>query len=154
MRFNGVGIQVHLANGQWGANRTSTVAARETANYNARTLTSGAEVALFIWQTYQQTNDINFLRANYPVMAAWAKFILSYAKLGTDGKLHTSPSNAHETQWDVSDPTTDIAAMRAVLPDVAGRRAPAAPGLRAGRQITVAVPEVVPYPLAATVTSK
>jgi hypothetical protein len=147
MRFNGVGIQVHQANGQWGARPYLDCSGQGAANYNARTLTSGAEVSLFIWQTYQQTDNLAFLRANYPVMAAWAEFILSYAKLGPDGKLHTDPSNAHETQWDVSDPTTDIAAMRAVLPDVADaarllRRDPSLVS-----QIAVAVPEVVPYPL-------
>jgi hypothetical protein len=148
MRFNGVGIQVHLANGQWGANPYLDCSGQGNPNYNARTLTTGAEVSLFIWQTYQQTNDINFLRANYPVLAAWANFILSYAKLGPDGKLHTSPSNAHETQWDVSDPTTDIAAMRAVLPDVASAARLLHQDSALVKQIAVAVPEVVPYPLA------
>ncbi|HJP77314.1 MAG TPA: hypothetical protein VJ914_23800 [Pseudonocardiaceae bacterium] len=150
MRFNGVGIQVHQANGQWGAKPYLDCSGQGAANYNARTLTTGAEVSLFIWQTYQQTDNLAFLRANYPVMAAWAKFILSYAKLGTDGNLHTSPSNAHETQWDVSDPTTDIAAMRAVLPDVAGaaRLLHQDPALVS--QIATAVPEVVPYPLVGT----
>ena len=150
MRFNGVGIQVHEANGQWGAKPYLDCSGQGAANYNARTLTTGAEVALFIWQTYQQTDNLAFLRANYPVMAAWARFILSYAKLGPDGKLHTDPSNAHETQWDVSDPTTDLAAMRAVLPDVAS----AARLLHADQQlvgqITTALPEIMPYPLVGT----
>ncbi len=150
MRFNGVGIQVHEANGQWGARPYLDCSGQGAANYNARTLTTGAEVSLFCWQTYQQTDNLAFLRANYPVMAAWAKFILSYAKLGTDGKLHTNPSNAHETQWDVSDPTTDVAAMRAVLPDVAGaaRILHQDPDLIS--QISAAVPEVMPYPLVGT----
>jgi hypothetical protein len=150
MRFNGIGIQVHEANGQWGSRPYLDCSGQGAANYNARTLSTGAEVSLFIWQTYQQTDNLAFLRANYPVMAAWAKFILSYAKLGTDGKLHTNPSNAHETQWDVSDPTTDIAAMRAVLPDVAGaaKLLHQDPALIA--QISAAVPEVMPYPLVGT----
>jgi hypothetical protein len=151
MRFNGVGIQVHLdANGQWGAKPYLDCSGQGAANYNARTLTTGAEVAQFIWQTYQQTDDIAFLRANYPVMAAWAKFVLSYAKLGSDGKLHTSPSNAHETQWDVSDPTTDIAAMRAVLPEVASAARLLHQDSALVNQIAVAVPEVQPYPLVGT----
>jgi hypothetical protein len=49
-------------------------------------------------------------------MAQAARFLLSYATVGPDGKLHTYPSNAHETQWDVHDPTTDIAAMQALFP--------------------------------------
>src|SRR5581483_3611077 len=40
------------------------------------------------------------------------------ATLGSDGKLHTNPSNAHETQWDVQDPVTDVAAMQALFPAV------------------------------------
>jgi hypothetical protein len=48
-------------------------------------------------------------------MAASAEFLLAYAKSGQDGLLHTYPSKAHETQWDVHDPTTDIAAMRSLF---------------------------------------
>jgi len=146
MRFNGVGQQVHLSNGQWGANPYLDCSAQGPANYNARTLSTGGEVSLFIWQTYLATDDIGFLRRNYPVMAAWARFMLAYAKVGTDGKLHTAPSNAHETQWDVSDPTTDIAAMTAVFPEV----------IRAARllhrdadlveRLTTARQEILPYP--------
>ncbi|HEY4035739.1 MAG TPA: hypothetical protein VGL94_17415 [Ktedonobacteraceae bacterium] len=88
------------------------------ASYNARTLSTGAEVALWIWQQYLYTGNRNFLSTNYPTMAAAARFLLNYAKKGSDGKLHTSPSNAHETQWDVTDPTTDIAAMQALFPAV------------------------------------
>ena len=150
MRFNGVGIQVHLADGQWGAKPYLDCSGQGDPNYNARTLTTGAEVSLFIWQTYQQTDDIGFLRANYPVLAAWATFILGYAKLGTDRKLHTSPSNAHETQWDVSDPTTDIAAMRAVLPDVASAARLLHQDAGLVNQIAAAVPELLPYPLVGT----
>ena len=147
MRFNGVGIQVHYANGQWGANPYLDCSAQGPANYNARTLTSGAEVALFIWQTYQYTDDLPFLRANYPLLAAWANFILGYAKLGSDGYLHTSPSNAHETQWDVSDPTTDLAAMRAVLPDVAAAATLLHTDTDLVHRISVAIPEISPYSL-------
>ena len=51
-------------------------------------------------------------------MAASARFLLARATIGADGKRHTSPSNAHETQWDTQDPTTDIAAMKALFPVV------------------------------------
>jgi Domain of unknown function (DUF5703) len=156
MRFNGVGVQVHLANGQWGAKPYLNCSSQGPANYNARTLSTGAEVALFVWQTYQATDDLDFLRQNYPVMAGWARFMLSYAKTGTDGFLHTSPSNAHETQWDVSDPTTDITAMTAVFPDV----------IQAARllhrdqdlvtALTATLPKILPYPRtdAATMTQQ
>jgi len=146
MRFNGVGQQVHLSNGQWGANPYLDCSTQGPANYNARTLSTGGEVSLFIWQTYLATDDLGFLRRNYPVMASWARFMLAYAKVGTDGKLHTAPSNAHETQWDVSDPTTDIAAMTAAFPQV----------IRAARllhrdadlvdRLTAAERQILPYP--------
>ncbi len=113
MRFNGNGYYLpprDVSNASCDANIA--------ASFNARTLTSGSEVSLWIWQQYLYTGDRNFLNTNYPVMAAAARFLLNYAKLGSDGKLHTSPSNAHETQWDVKDPVTDIAAMQALFPAV------------------------------------
>jgi Alpha galactosidase C-terminal beta sandwich domain len=84
-----------------------------SAFYNTRTITTGAEVSLWIWQQYLDTNDLSFLRQNFPLMAAAAQFLLSYTTGATDGLLHTYPSNAHESQWDVHDPTTDIAAETA-----------------------------------------
>jgi alpha-L-fucosidase 2 len=86
--------------------------------YNSRTLTTGAEVSLWIWQQFLATDDYQFLANNYPFMRQSALFLLAYAGTGTDGLLHTYPSNAHETQWDVHDPTTDIAAMSALFPAV------------------------------------
>jgi hypothetical protein len=146
MRFNGVGQQVHLSNGQWGANPYLDCSSQGPANYNARTLSTGGEVAQFIWQTYLATDDIAVLRQNYPLMAAWARFMLAYATVGSDGRLHTAPSNAHETQWDVSDPITDITAMTAVFPEI----------IRAARvlhrdadlvgRLTAALPKILPYP--------
>ena len=59
--------------------------------YNARTLSTGAEVSLWIWEQYRFTNDMDFLRANYPVMRESARFLLAYATRGKDGKLHTYP---------------------------------------------------------------
>lgn len=146
MRFNGVGIQVHLANGQWGANPYLDCSAQGPANYNARTLSTGAEVALFAWETYQATDDKAFLAQNYPIMANWARFMLSYAKQGADGFLHTSPSNAHETQWDVADPTTDIAAMTAIFPDVIQAAGILHQDGDLVQQLTAALPKILPYP--------
>jgi hypothetical protein len=146
MRFSGVGIQVHLSGGTWGANPYLDCSAQGPPRFNARTLSTGAEVALFVWQTYTATDDLAFLRQNYPVMAAWARFILSYAKQGSDGFLHTSPSNAHETQWDVGDPVTDITAMDAVLPLVAQAARLLHRDTDLVGQIAAALPKVLPYP--------
>lgn len=112
MRFNGRGYE----NADWLKQPGVNCSAKSPPYYNARTLTTGAEVSLWIWRQYLATQDRAFLAANYPVMAASARFLLAYAKPGADGLLHTFPSNTHETQWDVHDPTTDIAAMKAVFP--------------------------------------
>jgi len=114
MRFNGRGIEYE---GNWkpvamGLNCDADF----KPYYNARTISTGAEVSLWIWQQYLATNDRKFLGDNYPAMASAARFLLAYQKPGSDGQLHTSPSNAHETQWDVTDPTTDVAAITAFFP--------------------------------------
>ena len=114
MRFNGPGIEYESA---WkpiamGLNCDAGF----KPYYNARTLSTGAEVSLWVWQQYLETNDRKFLGENYPLMASAARFLLAYQKAGPDGDLHTNPSNAHETQWDVTDPTTDVAAITALYP--------------------------------------
>lgn len=141
MRFNGNGYYLpprDVVNASCDANIA--------ASYNARTLSTGAEVGLWVWQQYLYTGDRYFLSANYPVMAAAARFLLNYATLGSDGKLHTSPSNAHETQWDVQDPVTDIAAMQALFPAVIQ----AAQLLNRDSSLIAtlkkAIPELLPFP--------
>ena len=44
-----------------------------------------------------------------------AEFLLAYQKVGSDGFLH-AVANAHESQWAVQDPTTDLAADQALFP--------------------------------------
>jgi hypothetical protein len=114
MRFNGQGIEFE----RWGGNTKNVTGwncdAASRPYYNARTLTTGAEVSLWIWLQYLATDDRRFLSANFAVMAESARFLLAYEQPGTDGLLHTVPTNAHETQWDVSDSTTDLAARRAL----------------------------------------
>jgi hypothetical protein len=114
MRFNGRGIEYE---GSW---KPVAMGLNCDANfkpyYNARTISTGAEVSLWIWHQYLATSNRKFLEENYPVMASAARFLLAYQKPGADGRLHTSPSNAHETQWDVTDPTTDVAAITAFFP--------------------------------------
>lgn len=113
MRFNGKGYE----NEAWLPNHPGVnCSAQSKPYYNARTLSTGAEVSLWIWRQYLATQDRAFLASNYPVMAASARFLLAYAKTGPDGFLHTYPSNAHENEWDVHDPTTDISAMTAFFP--------------------------------------
>ena len=114
MRFNGRGIEYESS---WSpASVGLNCDAYFKPYYNARTQTTGAEVSLMVWRQYLATGDRAFLERNYPVMASSARFLFAAQKRGPDGLLHTGPSNAHETQWDVTDPTTDLAAIRALYP--------------------------------------
>ncbi len=114
MRFNGPGIEYESAWKPVSIGRDCD--ADFKPYYNARTISTGAEVSLWVWQQYLSTGDRAFLAQNYPLMAASARFLLAYQKAGPDGLLHTSPANAHETQWDVTDPTTNLAAILALFP--------------------------------------
>jgi hypothetical protein len=142
MRFNGQGYE--FGTGYPDAKPNCDTAYQPY--YNARTITTGAEVGLWVWQQYLMTGDRAFLAANYPLMAEAARFLLSYPTTGSDGKLHTYPSNAHEEQWDVHDPTTDIAAMQALFPaTVAAARLLGRDASLAG-QLTGAIPKVQAFP--------
>jgi alpha-L-fucosidase 2 len=90
MRFNGAGYEDEGWLKQPGLN----CSAKSVPYYNARTLSTGAEVSLWIWRQYLATRDRAFLAADYPVMAASARFLLAYAKPGADGLLHTAPGLA------------------------------------------------------------
>ena len=143
MRFNGRGYEDE----DWLKKPGLNCSAKSEPFYNARTLTTGAEVSLWIWRQYLATQDRAFLAANYPVMAASARFLLAYAKPGADGLLHTFPSNAHETQWDVHDPTTDIAAMKAVFPAVIAAARELHTDAALITQLQQALPKIPPFPL-------
>lgn len=116
MRFNGNGVEYENDRFRPFPIVTHSCDLGWSAQANARTLSSGAEIGLWVWRTYLQTRDRAFLQANYPLMGQSARFLLSYQKPGSDGLLHTAPSNAHETQMDVTDPATDLAAIRALYP--------------------------------------
>jgi ricin-type beta-trefoil lectin protein/glycosyl hydrolase family 95 len=140
MRFNGNGYY-QPGWEQGNASCDSTIA----PSFNSQTVTSGAEIGLWVWQTYLMTDDRSFLSANYPLMREVARFFLSHAKTGSDGLLHTS-SNAHETQWAVSDPVTDVAAMKALFPAVvqAAQTLGVDPDLVT--QLNAAIPKIRPFP--------
>ncbi len=145
MRFNGQGIEYETAFGSEPATALDCDAGSQPY-YNARTLSTGAEVSLWIWQQYLATNDRQFLLDNYPVMAASARFLLAYEKQGSDGLRHTSPSNAHETQWDVADPTTDIAARLALYPIVIEAAKLLQQDADLARNLQAALPAIPPLP--------
>lgn len=143
MRFNGKGYE----NETWHKTPGLDCSANSKPYYNARTLTTGAEVSLWVWRQYLDTLNKKFLAANYPLMTASARFLLAYATEGPDGLLHTYPSNAHETQWDVHDPTTDIAAMKTLFPAVIAAAHVLNTGHDLAPQLQAALKKIPPYPL-------
>ena len=144
MRFNGKGIEYESSWTPISIGRDCDLSFHPY--YNARTLSTGAEVTLWVWQQYLSTDDRQFLANNYPLMAASARFLLTYQKLGPDGLLHTSPSNAHETQWDVIDPTTDIAAAMALYPATIEAAKLLGRDPELVRQLQAALPKIPPLP--------
>jgi hypothetical protein len=108
MRFNGNGGDLTP-----GAN--ASCSEPSSPNWNALDISSGPEVALYMWQQYQATGDIAMLKKYFPFIKSTAVFQLAYQKVGSDGLLH-AVANAHETQWAVQDPTTDIAVDQTLFP--------------------------------------
>jgi hypothetical protein len=137
MRFNGNGYYAYSGN----QSCDQTI----TPSWNSLTITSGAEVGLWVWQQYLMTGDRAFLQAHYPLMAEAARFLLAYATQGSDGLLHTR-SNAHEHQWDVNDPVSDVAAMRALFPAVVSAAETLATDAQLVTELQAAIPRLRPIP--------
>jgi len=138
MRFNGNGFYF---GGESNASCDSTIA----PTYNSLTLTSGAEIGLWVWQTYLTNDNRSFLSTNYPLMSGAARFLLSAATTGSDGFLHTQ-ANAHETQWNVTDPTTDIVAMQALFPATVQAAQTLGVDATLVSQLNAAIPKIPPLP--------
>ncbi|MFB7502771.1 ricin-type beta-trefoil lectin domain protein [Streptomyces broussonetiae] len=137
MRFNG--------NGYFDGGTGNASCEASVTSYNAQTVSTGAEVSLALWQQYRTTGDLSFLRDSYPLMKSTAQFLLSYATTGGDGLLHTK-ANAHETQWNVSDPVTDVAAMQALFPVVASAAKALGTDPDLAAQLTAAQAQLPPLP--------
>jgi hypothetical protein len=140
MRFNGNGYYN-------GGNNTqnASCATASSPSYNAENVTSGAEIALDIWQQYQDTGSLSFLQQYYPVMEQAATFLLAYQSVGSDGFLH-AVANAHETQWAVQDPTDDIVADQALFPAVVSAATLLNTDSSLVSQLKTAETEIEPYP--------
>ena len=138
MRFNGNG-------GDPGSGSCTEAA---SPSWNAEDITSGPEMSLYMWEQYEGTGNLAFLKKAFPFMEATAQFLLAYQQVGSDGLLH-AVANAHETQWAVQDPTTDIAADQAIFPIIAdaarlvGDESSKDPLLA---QFAAALQEIPPYP--------
>ncbi len=141
MRFNGNG-------GSTAAGANSACSAPGSPNWNALDITSGPELSVYMWEQYEGTRNVAFLKKAFPFMEATAQFLLAYQNVGTDGLLH-AVANAHETQWAVQDPTTDIAADQALFPIIGeaaklvGDKSSSDPLLA---QFTKAITQIPPYP--------
>jgi carbohydrate binding protein with CBM6 domain/F5/8 type C domain-containing protein/centrosomal CEP192-like protein/glycosyl hydrolase family 95 len=142
MRFNGNGYYN-------GGNNTqnASCATASSPSYNAEDITSGAELAMWIWQQYQDTGSLSFLQTYYPILEQTAEFLLAYQKLGSDGYLH-AVANAHETQWAVQDPTTDLAVDQALFPAVVSAATLLNTDSSLVSQLKTAEGEIEPYPRA------
>jgi hypothetical protein len=144
MRFNGNGT---YNGGTSNDSCDSTIA----PTYNSLTITSGAEIGLWIWQQYLMTDNAAFLSANYPIISGAARFLLSAATTGGDGLLHTT-ANAHETQWNVTDPVTDILAMQALFPVAVQAAQTLGVDASLVSQLNAAIPKIPPLPRTDTAT--
>ncbi|MEW1863441.1 MULTISPECIES: glycosyl hydrolase family 95 catalytic domain-containing protein [unclassified Streptomyces] len=137
MRFNGNG-------GDPSAGANAACSEPGSPNWNALDITSGAEISLYVWQQYQATGDTAFLTKYYPLMQQSAIFLLGYQTKGSDGLLHAT-ANAHETQWAVTDPTTDIVADQALFPAVISAAQKLGTDASLVSQLQTALGELPPY---------
>ena len=146
VRFNGNGT---YNGGTDGGSCDQTI----SPTFNSLTITTGAEIGLWIWQTYLMTDNAAFLATNYPVMRGAAQFLLAYATTGADGLLHTT-ANAHETQWNVTDPVTDILAMQALFPVVVEAAQVLNVDAALVSQLNAAIPKIPALPRTDTATKR
>jgi hypothetical protein len=139
MRFNGNGYYN-------GGNNTqnASCATASSPSYNAENISSGPEIAMWIWQQYLDTGSVSFLKTYYPVLEQTATFLLAYQSVGSDGFLHAT-ANAHETQWAVTDPTTDLVADQALFPAVISAATTLGTDSSLAAQLRTAEKEIEPY---------
>ena len=140
MRFNGNGYYNGGTNSQ-----NASCAQASSPSYNALNVTSGAEIALWIWQQYQDTGSISFLQKYYPILQQTATFLLAWQSVGSDGFLH-AVANAHETQWAAQDPTTDLAADQALFSATIDAATLLNTDSSLVSQLRTALTEIEPYP--------
>ena len=140
MRFNGNGYYN-------GGNNTQNASCAQASSpsYNALDISSGPEIAMWIWQQYQDTGSLSFLQTYYPVLKQAATFLLAYQSAGSDGFLHAT-ANAHETQWAVTDPTTDLVADQALFPAVISAATALNTDSALVSQLRTAENQIEPYP--------
>ncbi|NUQ96497.1 MAG: ricin-type beta-trefoil lectin domain protein [Streptomyces sp.] len=139
MRFNGNGFQDD-------AKPFSDASCDQAlSTWNGETVSTGAEIGMWVWQQYLTTGDKAFLAANYPLMQQECEFLLAYTSVGGDGKRH-AVANAHENQWNVQDPVNLIDAMKALFPATVSAAHALNTDASLVSQLQAAIPQIPDYP--------
>lgn len=88
------------------------------SDYTGDIMSTGAEVALFLFDRFRYTNDSAFLRTKaYPFLRDATNFLAAKLTYNASTGVYTmASSNAHEMWWDVPNALTDLAAVRALFP--------------------------------------
>lgn len=85
--------------------------------YTCLYLSTGTEVGHQLYQYYLYTRDERFLKEKaYPFMKQTVTFHLNFLNREEDGRYHVYPTNARETFWWVKDSTSDLTALKTMLP--------------------------------------
>jgi hypothetical protein len=82
-------------------------------------LSGAVGVASEFWQRYEFTGDKEWLRTKaYPMIKGVAEFYRNFPNVqkGADGKYHIHHVNRIESDWDSSDTSSEIGAMRSIFP--------------------------------------
>jgi hypothetical protein len=82
-------------------------------------LSGAANTAGEFWQRYEFTGDKQWLKEKgYPIIKGVAEFYRNFPNVqkGEDGKWHIHHVNRIESDWDSSDTSSEIAAMRSIFP--------------------------------------
>ncbi len=112
--------------------------------YTNLILSSSGEIAMQFWWHYLYTGDREFLRDRaYPLMLEVATFYANYLEKDAAGHYVMAPSNAHETFWNVRNPTPDLAAIRYVFPALL--EAARILGIDPGPQYAERLAQLAPY---------
>jgi hypothetical protein len=82
-------------------------------------LSGAAGVASEFWQRYEFTGDKDWLRTTgYPIIKGVAEFYRNFPNVqkGEDGKWHIHHVNRIESDWDSSDTSSELGAMKTIFP--------------------------------------
>ena len=60
---------------------------------------AGPWLCLNLWEHYEYTNDISYLKEIYPILKGSAEFVCDYLVEAADGYLVTAPSNSPENEF-------------------------------------------------------